>query len=570
MIINLSNFGGGGGGGYVLPIASSQVLGGVMIGDGININSAGTISVSAQTPETLQVTSYENISNNEFGLALTLEELGIWTTDNSGYTIDLSYVSEDFIGNIGNGSSIINGYQNGVSFGVEITADGLKTSCVDTDDWILLYELTGLTYGTYTAGSGEIYEAVIEYTPDNKFSVHFTNGLAYAPNLAFAGLFTPVWKQENVFYKIKQRQPIASTGNTGMVKIGSGINVDSVGTISVPTVDPSTIKSVSALPQTAVAGDVVSYSNQFWEYKSTSGTSCVITNMKGNNEYGDIVINYYSLPENQVLLHFTTNFGFERYASYNNGVFTLWEDSGMTTSAETITEGSSVSLWWDNVVGYSIPGVLSLTSLSNPGGNINLSISIVGNWNIVSSGHWEPSEWSQQLESNSFYKNNLIPSTTIASVSLIEGIKPKAIVQTEWETIPSGTIGNKPFRSIAVTDNNTGCTINLEYLPYTYTGDVFNYWTNSYVIFVSQDAVNTLRYVVAPSDMSQQYASGTTSGDGTYSFGSGEQWEGSLVVSGNTINAHFTNEVSDSLNAIEFPVVGSMHGDRFYPVPFRH
>lgn len=37
---------GGGGGGYVLPTASASVLGGVKIGDGVDIDSSGKISVS--------------------------------------------------------------------------------------------------------------------------------------------------------------------------------------------------------------------------------------------------------------------------------------------------------------------------------------------------------------------------------------------------------------------------------------------------------------------------------------------------------------------------------------------
>ena len=45
MIINIATgWGGGSGSGYTLPIATSSVLGGVMIGSGITIDSAGTIS----------------------------------------------------------------------------------------------------------------------------------------------------------------------------------------------------------------------------------------------------------------------------------------------------------------------------------------------------------------------------------------------------------------------------------------------------------------------------------------------------------------------------------------------
>lgn len=45
MIINFSNLGGGGGGSYTLPVATSEVLGGVKIGSGVTVDSGGTISV---------------------------------------------------------------------------------------------------------------------------------------------------------------------------------------------------------------------------------------------------------------------------------------------------------------------------------------------------------------------------------------------------------------------------------------------------------------------------------------------------------------------------------------------
>lgn len=49
MIINFSNLGGGGGGGYVLPTATETRLGGVKIGEGVAVDSAGTITVTGAT-----------------------------------------------------------------------------------------------------------------------------------------------------------------------------------------------------------------------------------------------------------------------------------------------------------------------------------------------------------------------------------------------------------------------------------------------------------------------------------------------------------------------------------------
>lgn len=49
MIIDFTNINGGGGGGYTLPTATPTRLGGVKIGDGINVENDGTISVTGGT-----------------------------------------------------------------------------------------------------------------------------------------------------------------------------------------------------------------------------------------------------------------------------------------------------------------------------------------------------------------------------------------------------------------------------------------------------------------------------------------------------------------------------------------
>ncbi|MBR5435230.1 MAG: hypothetical protein IK117_12435, partial [Bacteroidales bacterium] len=43
--------GGGGGGGYTLPIASADTIGGVKIGDGLEIAESGVLSVDNQEPQ---------------------------------------------------------------------------------------------------------------------------------------------------------------------------------------------------------------------------------------------------------------------------------------------------------------------------------------------------------------------------------------------------------------------------------------------------------------------------------------------------------------------------------------
>ena len=56
MIVNKYSKGGGSGSGYTLPIASASILGGVKIGEGVDIDSAGTISVQAGDSHVLLAT----------------------------------------------------------------------------------------------------------------------------------------------------------------------------------------------------------------------------------------------------------------------------------------------------------------------------------------------------------------------------------------------------------------------------------------------------------------------------------------------------------------------------------
>lgn len=70
MIIDFVNANGGGGGGYVLPIASASVLGGVKVGSGLTIDNAGRLSTEAQSGASedwawYSVEEYNELSKNE-------------------------------------------------------------------------------------------------------------------------------------------------------------------------------------------------------------------------------------------------------------------------------------------------------------------------------------------------------------------------------------------------------------------------------------------------------------------------------------------------------------------------
>ena len=358
--------------------------------------------------------------------------------------------------------------------------------------------------------------------------------------------------------------PIATTATTGVVKIGDGINIDSAGTISVNTVDPSTIKSVSALPQTAVAGDVVSYNGEMWKWKTESGTTTSISNWfsVGSRVCKDALAWYGELPTNQILFYFNWDDEYYYYFSYNNNVISVWRDTEMTDLADTFNMNGTFSLEDNIFTGTCIDGLFKIAAIV-PG-----IIGIQGNWNVKSTAHWEPFDWE--------YRKNYV---------INEGIEPDIIPGTDFivdrngygqaftlqntETIGDGKFGITPFHLIGIkTDYSTYATADVSLLPYSYTGTVMNYYVNGYICGVGQDSPNVYSYGVLDGDY-QWKTSGTTSGDGTYSFGSGEDWEGSVVVSGNSITISFTNINYNDATAPGFPIPCVQFEDVKYPIPFR-
>lgn len=81
MIISFKNLNGGGGG-YVLPIASNTVLGGVKIGQNLSIDSGGTLSADAQA---VSVATTATTGVVQVGSGLSITSGGVLSTD-----IDLS------------------------------------------------------------------------------------------------------------------------------------------------------------------------------------------------------------------------------------------------------------------------------------------------------------------------------------------------------------------------------------------------------------------------------------------------------------------------------------------------
>lgn len=73
--------GGGGGGSYVLPVASADTLGGVKIGDGIEIDAEGTISAEGATPYELPIASADVLGGVKIGSGIDVDGNGVISAD---------------------------------------------------------------------------------------------------------------------------------------------------------------------------------------------------------------------------------------------------------------------------------------------------------------------------------------------------------------------------------------------------------------------------------------------------------------------------------------------------------
>lgn len=284
MIINFANLGGGGGGGYVLPVASQSTLGGVKIGDGVNIDSAGTISVQSSDPTILKSVSalpltaesgdvcvyndetyvyntessvscsvYNNrIAQNENVTEHIIQWYGELPSDEPIITVRIStwnqtyYITYDSQNNqfklwnnismeLGNLVSTlpINGEISGVNWGT------FNWRCYNNVINVYGVEFNYVLgiYGDWNEVSGAHWEPIdwaYNIANPRKFLMDYNTmpratknrlGVAKAGN----GLSANFGGEFNV--------NIATTGQTGMVKIGSGVNVDSAGTITVTSVN---------------------------------------------------------------------------------------------------------------------------------------------------------------------------------------------------------------------------------------------------------------------------------------------------------------------------------------------
>ena len=208
MIINFSNLGGGGGGSYVLPTATNSRLGGVMIGSGITVDSAGTISAQEYT---LPTASSETLGGIKVGSGLTITDGVLSANGGGGDSTALEEIStlpenpED--GAIYNYNGVLIKYVNGAG------------------NW---GEWTGLNsvkcYSRSACGSATLFYAVLPSEMDGQliFGLTSIKSSTADTNIAIWGFLD---LQNNVINVYDNKDKTGSTVNTITKNAGSETNI---------------------------------------------------------------------------------------------------------------------------------------------------------------------------------------------------------------------------------------------------------------------------------------------------------------------------------------------------------
>lgn len=344
--------------------------------------------------------------------------------------------------------------------------------------------------------------------------------------------------------------PIASQSTLGGVKIGDGVNIDSAGTISVQSSDPTILKSVSALPLTAASGDVCVLNNKTYIYSTQSGVTCSVynENIENGSDTEHVIQWYGDLPTDQILFVLTAvSWGSELwYIDFdsNSDQFRLYKN----VEEEIINiprTGAAVVLY--GTINWSAKdGLITIY-----GNEINWEIGVYGNWNQVSGNHWEPLDWLQ---------NTTNPRKFIVDYSIL----PNATSDRKGAVVKSTPSVNTEAnynQGIGCSETTYGFITDIKYINEAYTGTIGskgmhnddNSLDVNFTIYFNDNG--ELEWNVLDWNTYTYLASGAVQ-SGTSTVAQGEDYEATITLSGTTVEMAYTNPnigTSVWLNNFEMP-----------------
>lgn len=400
MIIDFSNINGGGGGGYVLPIASSQVLGGVKVGQNLTIDSGGTLNAVGGEQDYQIVSAITDYTAGKMYAVVAESE---YEKVFSGMQLYCGNQHTDFIGVVedNNSNSSFNPWIQNSTIFIDTYIDRDASTGINTltvkygNDTTIINETLSegdnvFALPTLETLSGVILTVTVEITESNiVYSVVYSGSSLYENRYY---IHQNVWEyNENIMLEQASTvgnelrfdgisytdgtaahsiTDVASYYTTGVVKIGTGINVDSAGTISVISSSYADVDDSGIKPKILTKTDGLD-ENTFGIMPMSALSDVMITDESGFT----LDMSYYPTDINMVRIAniYIGQYQIE-YNFYNDGV--LFENKDTNDNWNIVSSGiitTNSTDVWDNGEVYE-----SHTSLKDNILSVHLTTTDIG------------------------------------------------------------------------------------------------------------------------------------------------------------------------------------------------
>lgn len=362
MIIDFSNINGGGGGGYVLPVATSEVLGGVKVGSGLTITSAGTLSADAQ-PVGIATTATTGVV--KIGSGITVDSAGTISVEGGGGS-GIEVVSQ--LPASGTDGQVIVLEQDIPAFIVNYDPD---TSAETTH-----IEVTGIGFTEVT----QIFdleffgEHVRVYRNEDGETLVYNDSEVLEATLGVGDTYT----HEYTSYVPENGPQYASfTGTSTGFVLESHPNYG----LGKEYVYPKTIKPASK--------KCISY---IWD---TTSPTCDIYQKfseEENPHKNFTIVTYFGeLPQNEIIFEqYNPYWDNTWYWAFDGEMIRAYSDTGMTSEVGEFIKPTLNSVKAGGRNATFTDGLIVVNDYE-----LNWKLYVYGNWSDAGNGHWKPLDYEE-------------------------------------------------------------------------------------------------------------------------------------------------------------------------------
>jgi hypothetical protein len=356
MIIDFSNINGGGGGGYVLPVATSEVLGGVKVGSGLTITSAGTLSADAQ-PVGIATTATTGVV--KIGSGITVDSAGTISVEGGG----------------GSGIEVVSQLPaSGTDGQVVILEEGENRTIayspslenIDNDTKVISVTAVGLTERTLIWTWEWFGEYVPMYVnPDNSVTLTDSNGETIL-NIQVGDTDGYTFVDDH----LGSQTVNISVNETGFV---------SESTMSIAKENPHPVINAEKKDTAYI-----------WD---SASKTCNIQQVFQTNFTPKTMITYFgSLPQNEIIFEqYHPYWGETWYWVFNGTTINAYDNIELTNFRGNVAVFNGVSVM-DSMFSTFTDGLITI----NDKDNLAWTLKIHGNWADAGNGHWKPLDYEEK------------------------------------------------------------------------------------------------------------------------------------------------------------------------------